>query len=209
MDFLYVCYTSIKSLVKKVDAYGVCDHPRIACKICMYVLIHIFLERGSIAFISSSKLISPLAHGSPHPQLFPSPSCFSDHPGPSTHCGSVLFQHRLAWALARTSWRNQKSGISTSLHEAWRMVPMCISPSFPSPFLPIVFRPALCSSLEISFKKKNPTISKRAYFYQFRILKVAKIEGTLMRPKFFYWHFPERFCKDCKKSFLCRRYQLE
>ena len=119
----------------------------------------------------------------------------------------ILFQHRLAWVPAQLSWRNKKSGISTSLHEAWRIVPMCISPSFLSLFSSRLCSNLLSGPLSRSHLKRSPSI-KRAYFYLLICLKFAKIEGTLRRPNFSYWEFPERFCKDCKKVSLVPRVRI-
>lgn len=90
----------------------------------------------------------------------------------------------------------------------------------PAELFPCVFRPHFLPSSSphrvqtlslVLFRdlisKDSPSI-KRAYFYLLVCLKFSRIEGTLMRPNFSHWKFPERFCKDCKNVILARRLRM-
>lgn len=127
---------------------------------------------------------------------------FNGSPKPSTHCGSAdLIPTQIGLGpcpviLEKSEVRNKHKfarGPKNCSHVHFSFI------SFPL-LLPIVFISALFRDL-ILMSHPHHNI-KRAYFYLLIWLKFAKIEGTLIRPKFSYSTFPQRFCKDCKKVFL-------
>lgn len=94
---------------------------------------------------------------------------------------------------------------------------VCMGPAelFPCVFLPRFLpsspphcvQPCSLVLFQDLISKDSPSV-KRAYFYLLVCLKFAKIEGTLMRPDFSHWKFPERFCKDCKNVILAWRLRM-
>lgn len=120
---------------------------------------------------------------------------------------SILFQHRLAWVPAQLSWRNEKLGISTSLHGACRIVPMCILPSFPSLFSPscsnLISGPLLRSHLQ-RFPQYQESL-----FLSTCMFKVCQNWRDLDEAKFFPLKVPRKMLQGLQKCYPCPTSQNE
>ena len=135
---------------------------------------------------------------------------FSGSPGSGavTVVQSILFQHRLAWTPARLSWRNANSGISTSLHGACRIVPMCISPSFPSLFCSPLCSTLLSAPLSRSHLRRFPQYQE-SLFLSTCMFKVCQNRRDLDEAKFFPLKVPRKIVQGLQKCYPCMMSQNE
>lgn len=128
--------------------------------------------------------------------------------GTVTVVQSILFQHRLAWVPAQLSWRNEKSAISTSFHGACRIVPMYISPSFPSLFSSPSCSNPLSGPLSRSHLQRFPQ-HQESLFLSTCMFKVFQNRRDLDEAKFFPLKVPRKILQGLQKCYPCTMSQNE